>query len=172
MEFLHQMEAQGHQLPPLQVSQEEPPTTSSKSEKPKAFGLGTKRGASSPNIPCCSRDEQFRYHLPKMHKDGNIVCLKIFLFQFLDNTSCSMPNIGPTFGASLYTTSQTRPNPPSAINTTTSQVEKLANVQKMSEQKMPGEIKEPEDQPGPSNAASIGLYEELLASSSFGKIHI
>jgi hypothetical protein len=71
-----------------------------------------------------------------------------------------MPNIGPTFGASLYTTSQTKPNPPSAINTTTSQVEKLANVQK------------PEDQPGPSNAASIGLYEELLASSSFGKIQI
>lgn len=146
---------QGRQQTALHASHEDPPTSSNKSTKPKAFGLGTKRGASSPNIPCCSRDEQFRYPVPKMHKEGE---QKDLIKSFLDNTSSSMPNIGPTFGSSLYTTSQAQVRN-ALVN---------APVEKEPTPQQGFARMDIEQQPGPSNATAVGLYEELLASSTFG----
>lgn len=72
-----------------------------------------------------------------------------------------MPNIGPTFGSSLYTPSPTQVLP-KAVNTLEQMhakfVEKKSNV----------DLEIDQQQPGPSNAAALGLYEELLASSTFG----
>lgn len=51
----------------------------------------TKRGASSPNIPCCSRDG--RSPLPKVQRDGGSIGGGCHMLEYLEGYSSSMPNI-------------------------------------------------------------------------------
>uniref|UniRef100_A0A915EDE4 ubiquitinyl hydrolase 1 n=1 Tax=Ditylenchus dipsaci TaxID=166011 RepID=A0A915EDE4_9BILA len=108
--------------------------------------LGSKRGASSPNIPCCSRDDKDRISgyspMAKVHKN---------------DASCSMPNIGPNFGQSFSS---------QAINDHMRPSTSASSLQRSYEDE-PGASSESQSRlSGDAPATSSGLYEELLASSA------
>jgi hypothetical protein len=114
---------------------------SQRSHSSKSFTMGTKRGASSPNLPSSSRDDELRFSnglpLAKIYRDDA-------------PSSCSQPNIGPNFGRSFLR------NSPELMKPCTSS---------KSRSPPPSTSAKSANQAG-SGAATSGLYEELLASAS------
>ncbi|KAI1727183.1 OTU-like cysteine protease domain-containing protein [Ditylenchus destructor] len=111
--------------------------------------LGAKRGASSPNIPCCSRDERNRElgssPLAKVHK----------------NETSSMPNISPTFGDSLnsrnFNADSMRPSTSaSSFSRSLGGAEFYSQTGNNRSDMLLENVA----------STSAGLYEELLASSA------
>lgn len=145
----HLSRSAGPKSKPIETQQALKLGTSNKSNS-----LGVKRGASSPNLPCTSRQtEEVSVPLAKIHRNGKFInsCTN----QEFCLESASMPNIGESFGNSLNGASTSLLIVPKSPENSKLEVNKPED-----DESQAGTSKQDEPKP------SMSLYEELLASSA------
>ncbi|KAI6176182.1 Deubiquitinating enzyme A [Aphelenchoides bicaudatus] len=173
LEYLQQVERQTEQTRAKPVHEKVPSSKQSRSEsthvsrsaglKPKTHHLdtakpstpsklgllGAKRGASSPNLPCSSRQvEEAGFSVPlKIHRN--------------EHASSSMPNISGSFGVSLNGSSSSLLKPAVSPKSTSK-----AGASGRIPDELPDESQAGTSRQQDEAQPSIGLYEELLASST------